>query len=114
MTAAQARSRQPKPLDARHLQPEISSFRLHLAAEGKAATTVRTYAEAVQWFAAAHLIAKAGHATWAEVGKRDVQEWVAGLLGRYSAAYAATSSGHCSSSSSGWPARRRPRTRWPG
>jgi integrase/recombinase XerD len=42
----------------------------------------------VQWFAAAHLIAKAGRATWEEAGKRDVQEWVAWLLGRYSAAYA--------------------------
>jgi hypothetical protein len=53
MTAPQARSRQPKLLDAGGLQPEISSFRLHLAAGGKAATTVRTYTEAVQWFAAA-------------------------------------------------------------
>ncbi len=88
MTAPQARSRQPKPLDAGGLQPEIGSFRLHLAAEGKAPATVRTYVEAVQWFAAAHLIAKAGHATWAEVSRRDVQQWVAGLLGRYSAAYA--------------------------
>jgi hypothetical protein len=51
MTAPQARSRQPKPMDAGDLQPEIGSFRLHLAAEGKAATTVRTYTEAVQWFA---------------------------------------------------------------
>jgi integrase len=34
------------------------------------------------------LIAKAGHATWEEVSKQDVQEWVAWLLGRYSAAYA--------------------------
>jgi hypothetical protein len=29
-------------------QAEISSFRLHLAAEGKAVQTVRTYIEAVQ------------------------------------------------------------------
>jgi hypothetical protein len=41
--------RQPKLLDAGGLPPEISSFRLYLAAEGKAATTVRTYTEAVQW-----------------------------------------------------------------
>jgi hypothetical protein len=34
------------------------SFRLHLAAEGKAAKTVRTYTEAVAWFAAAHLITR--------------------------------------------------------
>lgn len=88
MTAPQARSRQPKQLDAGGLQPEISSFGLQLAAEGKAATTVRTYAEAAQWFAAAHLIAKAGRAAWQGVSKRDVQQWVAWLLGQYSAAYA--------------------------
>src|SRR6266404_6725408 len=88
MTAPQARSRQPKALHAGGLQQEIGSFRLHLAAEGKAATTVRTYTEAVQWFAAAHLIAKAGRAAWQDVSRPDVQEWVAWLLNRYSAAYA--------------------------
>jgi site-specific recombinase XerD len=88
MTVPQTRSRQPKQLDARGLRPEISSFRLHLAAEGKAATTVRTYTEAVRWFAAAHLIAKVSRTTWEDVSKRDVQEWVAWLLARYSAAYA--------------------------
>jgi site-specific recombinase XerD len=88
MTAPQPRSEQPKPLDARGLQPEISSFRLHLAAEGKAATTVRTYTEAVRWFAAAHLIAQAGRTGWEEVGKQDVQQWIACLLDHYSSAYA--------------------------
>jgi integrase/recombinase XerD len=58
-----------------------------MAAEGKAATTVRTYAEAVQWFAA-RLLAEAGRARWEGVGKRDVQQWIAWLLDRYSAAYA--------------------------
>ncbi len=53
MTAPRSRSRQPKPLDAGVFQPEISSFRLHLAAERKAAKTVRTYTGAVRWFAAA-------------------------------------------------------------
>ena len=48
MTAPQSRSRQPKQLDAGGFQPEISSFRLHLAAEGKAAKTVRTYTDAVR------------------------------------------------------------------
>ena len=48
MTAPQSRSWQPKLLDARGFQQEISSFRLHLAAEGKATTTVRTYTEAVR------------------------------------------------------------------
>ena len=47
------RNRRRKPLDAGPLQPEIGSFRLHLAAEGKAAKTLRTYTGAVAWFAAA-------------------------------------------------------------
>ena len=34
----------------------ITSFRLRLAAEGRAAKTIRTYTEAVQWFAAASLL----------------------------------------------------------
>jgi integrase/recombinase XerD len=88
MTAPQFGSRQPKRLDARGLQPEISSFRLYLAAEGKAATTVRTYTEAVRWFAAACLTADAGRSRWEEVGKQDVQRWMAWLLDHYSAAYA--------------------------
>jgi len=36
-----------KPLDAGPFAPEIGSFRLLLAAKGKAAKTVRTYVEAV-------------------------------------------------------------------
>jgi hypothetical protein len=43
---------QPRQLDAGMFQAEISSFALRLAAEGKAAKTIRTYTEAVQWFAA--------------------------------------------------------------
>ena len=88
MTVPQARTRQAKQLDAGDLQPEISSFRLHLAAEGKAAATVRTYTEAVQWFAAVRLLAEARCSRWEDAGKRDVQQWVAWLLDRYSAAYA--------------------------
>jgi len=49
---------------------------------------VRTHTEAVQWFAAAYLRREGNCSCWEEVGKRDVQEWVAWLLGRYSAAYA--------------------------
>ena len=49
---------------------------------------MRTYTEAVQWFAAANLRREGNRTGWEEVGKRDVQEWVAWLLGRYSAAYA--------------------------
>jgi hypothetical protein len=37
MTVPQPRLRLRKPLDAGPFQPEIGSFRLHLAAEGKAA-----------------------------------------------------------------------------
>jgi len=68
------------------LEPEISSFRLHLAAEGKAAKTVRTYTEAVQWFAARLL--QAGRTRWEEVSRQDVQGWIVWLLELYSAAYA--------------------------
>src|SRR2546423_1266510 len=55
MTAQESRSWQPKQLDAGMFQAEISSFALRLAAEGKAAKTIRTYTEAVQWFAATGL-----------------------------------------------------------
>src|SRR5712691_3980715 len=67
---------------------KISSFRLHLAAEGKATRTVRTYTEAVQWFAAACLAREAGRAVWQDVRRQDVHGWIVWLLGRYSAAYA--------------------------
>jgi hypothetical protein len=56
MAIAQPRPRRVKSLDAGPFAPEIGSFRLHLAAEGKAPKTVRTYVEAVAWFAAAHLV----------------------------------------------------------
>ena len=38
------------------LETAAAKSRLHLATEGEAAKTVRTYTEAVAWFAAAHLI----------------------------------------------------------
>src|SRR5690348_2248948 len=88
MTASQAHPRQPKQLDAGMFQAEINSFALRLAAEGKAAKTIRTYTEAVQWFAAAGLNGHARRGSWAQVTSRDVQRWMAWLLGRYSAAYA--------------------------
>jgi hypothetical protein len=68
MSVPQPRPRRRKPLDAGPFQPEIGSFRLHLAAEGKAAKTVRTYTEAVQWFAAAHLIPDRLHQVGAGAG----------------------------------------------
>jgi hypothetical protein len=85
MTAPRPRSPQPKQLDAGTLQAEISSFALRLAAEGKAAKTIRTYTEAVQWFAAARL---PGQASWEQVGSHDIQRWMAWLLDRHSSAYA--------------------------
>src|SRR5260370_444108 len=51
MSVPEPRSRQPKPLAAGVFQPEIGSFRLCLAAEGKAGKTVRMYTQAGQWFA---------------------------------------------------------------
>ncbi|SRR6266568_2569187 len=88
MPAPQPRSWQPKRLDAGAFQPEIFSFRLHLAAEGKAAKTTRTYTEAVQWFVAAYLQEHTGRSAWDQVDPRDVREWMSLLLDRYSPAYA--------------------------
>jgi hypothetical protein len=85
MTAQEPLSRQPKQLDAGTFQAEISSFALRLAAEGKAAKTIRTYTEAVQWFAAARL---PGRASWEQVDRQDIQQWMTWLLDRYSNAYA--------------------------
>jgi site-specific recombinase XerD len=88
MTAQEPRSRQPKQLDTGTFQAEISSFALRMAAEGKAAKTIRTYTEAVQWFAAALLPGQASRASREQVGSQDIQQWMAWLLDRYSNAYA--------------------------
>src|SRR2546429_9797441 len=88
MTAQQPRSRQPKNLDAGIFQAEINSFALRLAAEGKAAKTTRTYTEAVQWFAATGLPGRPVRGSWEQVTSRDIQQWMAWLLGRYRNAYA--------------------------
>ena len=85
MTTPRPHCRQPKRLDAGIFQAEISSFALRLAAEGKAAKTIQTYTEAVQWFAATCL---PGLADWEQVCGPDVQRWMAWLLDRYSSAYA--------------------------
>ena len=85
MTAPRPHSPQPKQLDAGIFQAEINSFALRLAAEGKAAKTIRTYTEAVQWFAAARLPGQTG---WEQVDRQDIQQWMAWLLDRYSSAYA--------------------------
>jgi site-specific recombinase XerD len=88
MTTPRPRFRQPKQLDAGILQAEISSFALRLAAEGKAAKTIRTYTEAVRWFAATRLPEHASKASWKQVTSQDIQQWMAWLLNRYSTAYA--------------------------
>ena len=88
MAAPQARSRQHRQMDAGALAAEIASFRLHLAAEGKAPKTIRLYTEAVTWFAAAMLLGQVGKTGWRQADARDVQEWMAWLLSRYSDAYA--------------------------
>jgi len=85
MSTPRPRSRQPKQLDAGIFQAEISSFALRLAAEGKAAKTIRTYTEAVRWFAAARLPSRA---SWEQVSSQDIQRWMAWLLDRHSSAYA--------------------------
>lgn len=84
-----ARARQPRCMDAGIFGAEISSFRLHLAAQGKAPKTIRLYSEAVAWFAAARLLG-VGKVSWEQADRRDVQERVAWLLGRYSDAYASS------------------------
>jgi site-specific recombinase XerD len=78
----------PKDLAAGPFAADVASFRLHLAAENKAAATVRTYAEAALWFAAAHLLAETGKTRWDQVSAQDVQRWTVRLLGLYSDAYA--------------------------
>src|SRR5436309_876029 len=88
MTAPLPCSRQPKQLDAGIFQAEISSFALRLAAEGKAAKTIRTYTEAVPWFAGTGLPGQARRASWEQVTGRDIQRWMAWLLDRYSSASA--------------------------
>jgi len=87
MTAPRPHSRQPKQLDAGILQAEITSFRLRLAAEDKSAKTIRTYIEAVQWFAA-YLLEQASRDSWGQVDGQDIQRWMVRLLDRYSSAYA--------------------------
>jgi hypothetical protein len=80
----------PKPLDAGPFASDVASFRLHLAAENKAPATVRTYTEAVLWFAAAYLLAETGKCRWEQVSGQDVQRWTVRLLASYSDSYASS------------------------
>jgi site-specific recombinase XerD len=82
------RGRCPRHLDAGPFAGDVSSFRLHLAAENKAAGTIRIYTEAPLWFAAAHLLRDTDKTSWGQVEAQDVQRWTAWLLGNFSDAYA--------------------------
>jgi site-specific recombinase XerD len=87
MVPGSRRSR-PGRLDAGPFAADVTSFRLHLAAENKAAGTIRIYTEAPRWFAAACLLGETDKTRWAQVNTEDVQRWVTWLLGSYSEAYA--------------------------
>jgi integrase/recombinase XerD len=80
--------RRSKQLDAGPFAADVASFRLHLAAENKAAGTIRIYTEAPLWFAAAHLLRHTDKTRWEQVHTQDIQRWITWLLGRYSGAYA--------------------------
>ena len=82
------RLRRPRPLDAGRFAADIASFELHLAAENKAAGTIRIYTEAPRWFAAAHLLPETDKTRWDQVDVRDVQRWMVWLLRHYSETYA--------------------------
>jgi hypothetical protein len=58
------RLRRAGKMDAGPFAADIASFRLHLAAENKAAGTIRIYCDAVRWFAASHLLAETGKTRW--------------------------------------------------
>ncbi len=93
MTAPRPRSGHPRRLDAGMFQAEISSFALRLAAEGKAAKTIRTYTEAVQWFAAACRPGQASRACWEQVTSRRmmVMSWWPGRVISYCIAHISAS-----------------------
>jgi Phage integrase, N-terminal SAM-like domain len=114
MTAEATRSRQPKPLAAGVFQGTISSFRLHLAAEGKSGKTERTYTEAVQLFADAHLLRETSHCDWDQVGAHDLQSWMAWLLGRYSGSHASNQDRALQQFFRWWSDEEELPDRWPG
>lgn len=64
MAAPESRYRQPKQLEAGRFQQEISSFRLYLAAEGKAPKTVRNPVRRPLDAHSAYRAAIAGASTW--------------------------------------------------
>ena len=88
MASKSPRLRHPRPLDAGRFAADIASFELHLAAENKAAATIRIYTEAPRWFAAAHLLPETDKTRWDQVDVQDVQRWMVWLLRHYSETYA--------------------------
>jgi hypothetical protein len=64
MAAPERRFRQPRQLDARSFQPEISSFRLYLPPRARPPGPSGPTPGAVRWFAAAHLIAETSCTRW--------------------------------------------------
>jgi hypothetical protein len=63
----------PRPLDAGPFAADVASFELHLAAENKAAGTIRIHTETPRWFAAAHLLSETRKTRWEQVDTQDVQ-----------------------------------------
>jgi len=57
-----------------------------MAAEGKAPRTMRTYTEAVRWFAA-YVLPETDKRRWEEVDKADLRRWTVRILSEYSTAY---------------------------
>ncbi len=84
----QQRRRRPGRLEAGPFTADVASFRLHLAAENKAAGTISIYTGAALWFAAAYLLGETDKTRWDQVDAHDVRRWVVWLLGSYSQAYA--------------------------
>jgi site-specific recombinase XerD len=86
--AGRRRSPRPKQLDAGPFTGDVRSFALHLAAEGKAPSTIRNYTEAVRWFAGEHLLRQTCKTSWEQVDTDDVRRWMVHLLESYSDVYA--------------------------
>ena len=86
--AAARRSPRPKVLEAGPFAADVGSFALHLAAEGKAPSTIRNYTEAVRWFAGEHLLRQTCKSSWEQVDTDDVRRWMVHLLESYSDVYA--------------------------
>lgn len=88
MSIAKRRTKIAKTLEAGPLEPAITSFELHLQAEGKSPKTRRTYIDAARWFAGDHLLSTADKDDWETVEADDIRRWMVRLLDRYSDTYA--------------------------